>query len=57
MKTKIKSTSKEKNIDLLISGLSGMEILDINEMICIRGGDAIPTVPPSPPIIIPPQNP
>ncbi len=38
-----------KNLDLLIAKISVKEILGVNEMICIRGGDGTDTLPPPPP--------
>lgn len=52
MKTWTKTIKEVKNIDLLISKINSNEILDINEMICIRGGEGgnenvpLPPVPP-----------
>jgi hypothetical protein len=49
MKNKNKPSSK--NLDILISKISAREILAINELICIRGGDGREILPPPPPII------
>lgn len=51
MKTLTKTNKEVKNIDLLISKISLNEILGINEMICIRGGDGDENypLPPNPP--------
>jgi len=38
MKTTKKSADSTRNFDLLISKLSENEILNIREMICVRGG-------------------
>jgi hypothetical protein len=38
MKTTKKSAESTKNFDQLISKLSDNEILNTNEMICVRGG-------------------
>lgn len=48
MKAKNKSVKTVKNFDVLISKMSEKEILDIQEMSCVRGGDG------ESPIIIPP---
>lgn len=49
---KVKRTEK-RNFDNLISKLSVNEILDSQEMICVRGGDGdgttVPPFPPPPP--------
>lgn len=50
MKTQIKSVRKDKNIDLLLSMLSEKEILNVRQMICVRGGDGDTSDPPIPPI-------
>ncbi|HLN56158.1 MAG TPA: hypothetical protein VK207_09205 [Bacteroidales bacterium] len=49
MKTKGKTIRTEKSIDLLISKISGNEILDNNMMKYVRGGDGNDTLPPPPP--------
>lgn len=48
---KTKSVKTVKNFDVLISKMSGKEILNIQEMSCVRGGDG------EDPIIIPPYPP
>lgn len=48
MKTK-NAFKNEKNIDLLISKISHEEILGINSMMSVRGGDHDNTLPPPPP--------
>jgi hypothetical protein len=51
MKTEEKSVKSKRNFGELISKLSGGEILDLNSMMCIRGGDGdggTPIIPPPP---------
>lgn len=48
MKTQTESVRKDKNIDVLISMISGKEILDASQMLSIRGGDGEVSEPPKP---------
>ncbi|HEX2969359.1 MAG TPA: hypothetical protein VHO46_09645 [Bacteroidales bacterium] len=50
MRTRTKTFENEKNIALLVSKISENEILGINEMTNIRGGDD-PGMPPTPPVL------
>jgi hypothetical protein len=55
MKTEVKSVKSERNFSELISKLSVSEILDMNSMMRIRGGD--PDGGGGDPIIVPPPKP
>lgn len=52
MKTMTKTNKDLKSLDLFISKISAKEILNLNEMVCIRGGeggDVSYPIPPLPP--------
>jgi hypothetical protein len=47
-----KSLNPEKKFESLFSMLSKNNLLDLNQMVCVRGGDGTPD-----PIILPPNPP
>jgi hypothetical protein len=53
MKTAEKLVKTNKNSDMLISSLPGVEILDLNSMMHVRGGDGQTTIP----VVVPPLPP